>query len=435
MTNPSFYPLYTNESRFLVLMGGAGSGKSHFAAQKVILRCMTEPDLFYVVFRKVGTTIRDSVFSLLRSVASQLGVAELWHTNWNTHTLTYLPNGSQVRCMGLDDPEKLKSIHGISSVWCEEGTELAKNDFEQINLRLRGNVTGRYKQIIITFNPISIHHWLKVRFWDKRPKNAHIHRSTFIDNRTLDAEYVDELKTLADRDPNLWRIYGEGDWGQPGNLVLTNFVYDAWPTRIFPPVNGGGPVVATLGDDLFPGDELFYGLDFGFTNPTALIEVRMLDGVPYIRQRIYQTELTTPDLIAEMDRMEISMDAPIYADAAEPDRIVEMCEAGYNVYPADKGPGSLNAGIVLMKCYPLHTSPDNTDLNDEATNYSWAKRRDGTVLDYPADEYNHAIDALRYAIYTHLRVRAERNSVVVTDLVRKAQQHGGGIAMLPGETL
>jgi len=417
ITNPAFFPLYKIRQRFLILVGGAGSGKSHFAAQKIIKRCMQERH-HVGVFRKVHRTLKLSVFAQLRGVIGQFGVAPLWHINKTDLTLTFVPNGSRISCFGLDDPEKLKSVYGLTDAWIEEATELSELDLAQINLRVRGKSDG-YKQIILSFNPISVLSFLKKRFFDTLdPERVYTFHSTFRDNQHIDPEYKIELEKLRDIDEMLWQVYGEGKWGALGNLVYGGFLGEPWPARLVD----------------FGADELFYGLDFGYTHPTALIECQMLDGEIYLTEKIYASGLTNPDLIREMKDLGIDPDAPIYADAAEPGRIEEIRLHGFNVFPADKGPGSVIGGIICVKSFKVHTCPENVNLNNEAESYKWAERRDGSKLDAPVPFDDHAMDAMRYAIWTHLRGRLGGESLVIEDLIEKAQRAGDySLDRLPGE--
>lgn len=204
-----------------MLLGGSGSGKSVFAAQKCIFRALTEKHRILVI-RKVGDTLKDSVFSLVTGLLGQYGILPLCEVNKTEKTIR-LPNGSEILMKGLDDPEKIKSIAGITSMWIEEATELKEDDFDQLDLRLRGE-TGSYKQIILTFNPISEQHWLKKRFFDGEPEKTTALKTTYLDNSFLDEEYKEVLELKAKTNPNYYRIYKLGEWGKPD--VASPFAYN-----------------------------------------------------------------------------------------------------------------------------------------------------------------------------------------------------------------
>ena len=209
--NAVYKPYINNQSRYLVLMGGSGSGKSVFAAQKIILRCLLEKGHRILIIRKVAATIRGSVFQLFNDLLSDYDLRSVCEINKTERRISF-PGGSEIVMAGLDDPEKIKSIAGISSVWVEEATELTESDFNQLELRVRGETIG-YKQFIITFNPIDVNHWLKRRFFDTTDPNVSTLRTTYLDNRFLDADYIHQLEVTIRNRENLYRIYTLGEWG------------------------------------------------------------------------------------------------------------------------------------------------------------------------------------------------------------------------------
>ena len=184
LTNEVYYPLYRDKRRYLVLYGGAGSGKSVFAAQKILVRMLTEQPHRFLVVRKVARTLRFSVFSLFQDMIAQWNLTPLFKINKSDMTITCI-NGNQIIFAGLDDVEKLKSIAGVTGIWIEEASELEERDFHQLDLRLRGP-TKHYKQIILTFNPISALHWLKKVFFDFKKENATVVKSIYKDNKFID---------------------------------------------------------------------------------------------------------------------------------------------------------------------------------------------------------------------------------------------------------
>lgn len=364
------------------MRGGAGSGKSVFAAQKILVRLAREVGARhkFVVLRKVLNTQRHSTFALFDELLTDWGWRDLCTINRGNLEITYHPTGGRVIFLGLDDREKLKSIAGVTGIWIEEATELVEADLDQVNLRLRGQ-TPAYKQIILSFNPISSQHWLKRRFFDKQNDRALCVFTTYRDNRYLDAEYRAELEGLRDVDLQLWRIYARGLWG-----VLKGLIYKPWPTP-----------------EKWPSafDATYYGLDWGYNDPMALVRVDRRDGAHYVTELFYERGKTTADLIAELPGLGVSPAEPVYCDSAEPDRIEELCRAGYNAIPAHKAPGSLKAGISMLQAARIYTRPQNVNLAAEAATYKWAETKDGKLLEEPVDFKNHALDALRYAVYTH----------------------------------
>lgn len=212
------HPILDDSSRYLVLYGGAGSGKSVAAAQKLIIRMMEEKPHKFLVVRKVATTLRNSVYSLIRGTIADWGVGQFFDIHKGDMDIT-CANGNQIIFAGLDDVEKLKSIHGITGMWLEEASELLQEDFQQLDLRLRGN-TKHYKQIMISFNPISITHWLKLVFFDSKKPNSTVIHTTYKDNLFIDDEYKGTLEALRETDPYYYTVYALGEWGVLGQTVF-----------------------------------------------------------------------------------------------------------------------------------------------------------------------------------------------------------------------
>lgn len=215
-SNPAFFPLYFDEHRYLVLKGGGGSGKSIFAGSKIIERCMDEPGHRFLVCRKVARTLRESCFQQLVGQCAEVGAGV--KVNRSDMVLTFA-NGSVILFAGLDDVEKLKSIYNVTGIWIEEASELLESDFNQLDIRLRGQ-TEHYKQIILSFNPISITHWLKRRFFDTQDERVLTSETTYKDNRFLDAENIRVLEAYKDTDEYYYTVYCLGQWGTTGNSVF-----------------------------------------------------------------------------------------------------------------------------------------------------------------------------------------------------------------------
>jgi phage terminase large subunit len=368
-----------DESRHFGLMGGAGSGKSYACADKFIMRMVSEPGHRLIVFRKVARTIKRSVWALLLERLSHWNIRELCTLNRTDFTIAFV-NGSEIWCVGLDDQEKLKSIQGMSGAWTEEATEFTAEDLNQINLRLRGSTPG-YKQIQYSFNPISIKHHLKDRLFDNPPASSDALITTYRDNRYIDKEYERELIEMGRKSKNFESVYVLGQWG-----ILEGLIYDAFLTGEYP---------------TDPHDS-FYCLDFGFNNAMALLRGDVADEGVYLTELVYESGLTTTALIRRMDEIKIDKGVIIYCDSAEPDRIQELCDAGYWAVGAYKGPGSVRAGIDYCQSVAIYSKADNVNLNAEAMSYAWRMDKDGKPMDEPTKINDHAMDAMRYGIYTHL---------------------------------
>lgn len=210
--NDIYIPLLEDQSRFLILYGGGGSGKSVFAAHKVILRTVCEHGHKFLALRKVGETVKDSIFAELQAAIEDLEVDQEFTVNKTDRTLTHTPTGNQILCKGLDEPKKIKSIRGITGMWIEEATDFEEDDLDQLNIRIRGE-KHNYVQFIISFNPVDENHWLKKRFFDRREPNTTVCHSTYKDNYYLVDEDRQQLERLKERNQLYYDVYCLGKWG------------------------------------------------------------------------------------------------------------------------------------------------------------------------------------------------------------------------------
>ena len=219
----AYEDFWFDESRLLIAFGGAGSAKSYTTAQKILTRIMSEEGHRWLNVRKVARTLRVSVFQLFLDLINTLGIINSFKVNKSDMTITYIPNGSMLMFFGLDDIEKLKSIQGITGIWIEEASETDKKDILELNRRLRGE-TKYYKQIILTFNPISHLHWLKEHFFDNPNTKVSIFKTTYKDNEFIDEEYKQEIEDIKNYDIQQYNIYALGEWGVlNNNIVYHNF--------------------------------------------------------------------------------------------------------------------------------------------------------------------------------------------------------------------
>ena len=221
-TVPCFLPLLFDQNRYLVLKGGGGSGKSIFAGQKIIERCVSEPGHRFLVVRKVGKSLRQSCFAQLKEQVMDMYPDEVAKIPQGESGDMYIlfKNGSQILFSGLDNVEKLKSIRRITSIWIEEATEVLKNDFDQLDIRLRDQ-TEHYQQIIVTFNPVSVTHWLKQHFFDRDMEDLRKHESTYKDNPYLPEKNRKVLENFKETNPYYYTVYALGMWGVIGRTFFS----------------------------------------------------------------------------------------------------------------------------------------------------------------------------------------------------------------------
>lgn len=373
--NGSMAPLLKSKKRYVVLYGGAGSGKSVFAAQKVLMTAYDNPNLVIVLIRKVAKTIRNSMYAQLKLVLQDKPMRNRFQF-FDGDQRVVVDNGSVIISMGMDDREKVKSLAQPSVIWVEEATELDREDFQQLDLRLRGNHSPLL-QMIISFNPVNKGHWLYERFFLKPDPEAEIMHSTYKNNVALDDNYCQVLEGLRLRDEQYYKVYALGEWGDLRQGVIFNYtIINEWPEC----------------------NEVIYGLDFGFNNPTALVEVGIRENDLFVREVLYEQHLVNSELIPLLKRSLHKPTAEVYADAAEPARIEELYRAGINVHKALK---QVQDGIDRVKRYNLHVLRGSVNLIRELDNYTWKTDRLGNQLDEPEKLNDHACDALRYAIHTH----------------------------------
>ncbi|MDX2000948.1 MAG: PBSX family phage terminase large subunit [Chitinophagales bacterium] len=377
--NKKFLALLGDHHRYLVLYGGAGSGKSHFVAQKLLQRIINEPNHRILICRKVARTIRNSQYLLFKDLVSQMGKEDEFTFNDSRLDITHR-NGNQIISTGIDDREKLKSLARPTSIWVEEATELDQQDFRQLDLRLRA-VHDNYMQIVLTFNPITKAHWLYQQFVTREKQNAHIVHSTWHDNEFLDDDYKGVLESLALEDPNYYKVYSQGEWGDYAEgLIYRYSIVEAVPMA----------------------EQIIYGLDFGYHHPTALVRIHIKERNAYIEEVLYKKGLLNSELADMLPNMVYPKGAEIYADAAEPDRIEEIYRKGLNIRPAAK---EVLQGIDQVKRFKLHVLKGSQNLIREMDGYQWKSDNKGYPLEMPSKTDDHAMDALRYALHSHFGKR------------------------------
>lgn len=219
--NGVYLPYLTDDHRFLIFYGGSGSGKSFFIGQRLIYRMLTKERCNVLICRQVARTNRDSTFALIRQVVHAWGLEKLFKIYAGELRIKCI-NGNEMIFAGLDDPEKLKSVtfaNGeLTDVWIEEASETSEAGLEQLNLRLRGGTST--KQIVISFNPIDVNHWLKKRFFDRESDDVAILHTTYLDNKFIDEDYKKQLESYKELDPYYYAVYCLGQWGVYGKTIF-----------------------------------------------------------------------------------------------------------------------------------------------------------------------------------------------------------------------
>lgn len=358
--------------------GGARSSKSHSIAQLFISELTTGKNKSLLITRKTFPSLRITAYRLVVNLLKEYGYYSYCHHDKTEKSLTWPDTNNWMLFSSIDDPEKIKSTEW-NKVWMEEATDFTYEDFRTLQLRLSAPVQeGEINQLFMSFNPIDAFHWIKSQVIEKEPSVDEI-LSTYKDNPFLNPEYIKILLNLKETDLNYWQIYGEGEWG-----VLENLIYRNWDS---------------VHPDRWPEEFAFtiYGLDFGFNNPSALIQIGMKDGEPHERELLYESGLTNTELIERLEALISNKSDYIFADTAEPARIEEISQAGFNVYPSDK---SVTDGLDYVKSQKVHIHQESENLIKEKRGYKYKETRDGQVLDEPLKFNDHLMDAERYALYT-----------------------------------
>ena len=396
LINEAFYPLLMCMTRYLVLIGGAGSGKSHFIAQMLIIRVLAGLSRGIkhniLALRKTGPSVRYSVFALFKDYIDAWKLNALVDIKDTTMEIRWR-GGSVIRCTGMDDHQKIKSIENVTTIWPEETTEFHPMDITQLNLRLRGQKETK-KQIVLSFNPIDQFSFLNDRFFEGgQPKandpTATVMHSTYQDNKFLDdPEYEAELESYKDQDENLWLVYAKGIWGVLKNLIFPKYhelADEAWPPR---------------GDF----DDLWYGLDFGDVHPMVLVEIGRIEDQIYERPLLFESKVGSDNIVDRFDELEVDKDAPMYGDPSRSDLVDIVERGGYNIFGADN---DVKAGISLVqtKTPYIHTgSQAGQDYLKQRKAYKLKEDRHGNVMDFqPVKVRDDGPDAERYGLYTHFK--------------------------------
>lgn len=389
---PKFYPYLTDYShRWEFWCGSAGSGKSYFLTQRIIIRCCSEK-IRFVVCRRYGTTLRNSVFALFKEVLAKWQLTQYVKIKETDMSFTF-PNGSQIILLGLDEETKLLSLANVSGVWVEEAFEVPKNLIEQLNLRMRGQADNQ--QIWLSWNPISKNSYLYDFTVTNPPANSVYIHSTYKDNIFLNQEYIDSLEELATRNPAKFRIYGLGEWGVDAEgLVITN-----WRAEEF-------DAMALAASGL----EHRVGMDLGWIDKSAIINTLYdkKNHTIYVFDEFYKSGCQLSELAQAIKNMNLQK-TRIYVDAAEPRSIQYFKSEGINATACAKGKDSVKAGLMFLQDNLIIVHPKCKNFITELENFSYVKsKQTGEWTEDTTHEWSHAIDACRYGysdIYTNKSIK------------------------------
>lgn len=393
---------WKSRKRYLVCKGSRASKKSKTTAIRLIYNLMKYDGANLLVVRKTYRTLKDSCFTDLKWAAQRLGVSHLWEFKTAPLEATYLPTGQKILFRGLDDPLKIASItvpYGwLCWGWIEEAYEVNReDDFNTLDESLRGELPDHlWKQWTITFNPWNDKHWLKRRFFDNPDDDTDSFTTNYTVNEWLDDADLKLFEEMKQRNPRRYQVAGLGNWG-----VVDGLVFENTRERAF-----------TLDEckDAVP----VCGMDFGYSQDPTAVVIAFLDPASwtiYVWDEIYKTELTCRQIWCELARTGY-LCYTFTCDSAAPQSIAELKELGVAARAARKGPDSIMHGIQYMQNFRIVIHPRCVNFITEISNYQWAKDKFGNPTGKPVDEFNHAIDALRYGVEQYSKPRAKLNRKV-----------------------
>lgn len=379
------------KGRYKVVKGSRASKKSSTQSLRVIYEIVSNPVINWLVVRKTERTLRDSCFAQLKWAMRRLHVEKYFRCSVSPLEITYIPTGQKILFRGLDDPLKVTSITVDSGclcrLWIEEAYEITKeDDFNRLDESIRGQLPeGMYHQVVLTFNPWSDRHWLKKRFFDTPNPNVLAMTTNYRCNEFLsqsDLLLFEEMK----KNPRRYAVAGEGDWG-----VVDGLVYENWKEQVF---DTSEITRRTTVKSAF-------GLDFGYTNDPSAFICLLVDETAreiYVFDEMYQKGMSNDDIGEELLRRGYSKER-IRADSAEPKSIAYLRKKYLRrIRAAKKGADSIMAGVTLIQDYTIIIHPSCVNFITEISNYTWATDKFDNKINKPVDDFNHLMDAMRYAM-------------------------------------
>jgi len=379
------------KGRYKAVKGSRASKKSSTQSLKVITEIIENPNVNWLVVRKVERTLRDSCYAQLKWAIHRLKVDNFFKCSTSPLEITYKPTGQKILFRGLDDPLKVTSITvevgSLCRLWIEEAYEITSEDaFDRLDESIRGQLPeGMYHQVVLTFNPWSDRHWLKKRFFDEPSKNVLAMTTNYMCNEFLseaDLVLFEEMK----KNPRRYRTAGLGEWG-----IVEGLVYENWEERVFD--------VHEI--SIRPSVRSAFGMDFGYVNDPSTLFCGLVDTVAreiYVFDEMYEKGMSNEDIKERVSEMGYSKER-IKADSAEPKSIAYLRKAGLTrIRAAKKGPDSIRAGISIIQDYKIIIHPRCVNFITEISNYTWDKDKFDNAINKPIDDFNHLMDAMRYAM-------------------------------------
>lgn len=384
------------KGRYVACKGSRASKKSKTAALWIISHIIQYPEANAIYIRKTERTLKDSCYSDCKWAIHRMGLDDWFVCRLSPLEIEYRPTGQRILFRGCDDPLKLTSISVPKGFLCwavfEEAYEINKeSDFDMIDESIRGEVPdGYFKRVFVLLNPWSEKHWIKKRFFDTPDNDNKLSLTTnYKCNEWLTEDDIRIFEDMKQRNPRRYAVAGLGGWG-----VADGLIYENWKEETFDvnEISKRSGVVSA------------FGLDFGYTNdPTAFfcglldIENKQI----YVFDEIYEKAMSNKKIAETIRSMGYGKER-IIADSAEPKSIDELKALGIRAKGAAKGKDSIKNGIQWIQNFEIIIHPKCVNFITEISNYTWAEDKFGTKLNVPVDDFNHLMDAMRYALERYI---------------------------------
>jgi phage terminase large subunit len=352
--------------RMISCRGGSRSGKTYNICIWIVVYCLRNTGKTITIVRKNYPSLKGSVMRDFIEVLDKFGKYN--PNDLHKQEMYYELNGNTIEFLNADDEQKLRGRRR-DLLWINESNELHRDEYTQLAIRTTD-------KIILDYNPSDIDSWI---YEEEEKDTCYWFKTTFLDNPFLSQEIIDEIKSLKDKDENLYRVFTLGERGIARSLVFNKYTEE---TEI--------PQQAKL---------LGYGMDFGYTDPNTLISVYQMGEHLYLKELIYESNLTISDLIYRMTQLEMDRTDTIWADSSQPAAIEEIRRSGFNIKPTKKT--TIEYGLQLLKRHYIHivSSPN---IVKEFNSYKYKTDKDGKILGVPEDKHNHSLDAVRYCVEMEL---------------------------------
>lgn len=357
----NYEALFDKDERFIINIGGSRSSKTISLCQLIIIYAYSNPDKVISIVRKTFPALRATVMRDFFDVLKQLDLYDKSAHNKTEHIYTF-PNGSIVEFFSVDDEQKIRG-RKRDLCWANEANELFYDDFQQLNFRTTF-------KLLFDFNPSESSSWL----YELNPQESIIIKSSYKDNPFLPKAIIKEIEQLQFTDPELWTVYGLGERATSKLNVYSHFQQiKVKPKHL---------------------TNFIYSIDFGYNHPTAFLKIWFNENEVFVEELIYESYLTSGDLIDKFKELEVDTKKEIIADHARPEMIEEIKRAGYNIKEADK---SVKKGIDAVKRTIVMIDIKSANIWKEFENYKYKKIGD-KITDEVVKLWDDAMDSLRYGI-------------------------------------